>query len=69
LWLDFWTSFLSYSPNLSFSYLDDFVADIGKWTGNCVGKSTKSLVNFDGNWVDGFEQCTDVETIALAAQN
>ena len=42
-------------PNMSFSCLDDFVADVGKWAGNCVGKSTENLVNFDGNWVDGFE--------------
>jgi len=43
--LDFWTSFLSFTPNLSFSYLDDFVADVGKRAGNCVGKLAE-------NWVD-----------------
>jgi len=27
------------------------------------------LVDFDENWVDGFEQCTDVEAVVLAAQD
>ena len=40
--LDFWISFLSFSPNLSFSYLDDFVADVGKWAGNCIGDSVEN---------------------------
>ena len=65
--LDFWTSFLLFSSNLSFSYLDDFVADVGKWAGNCVGMSTEIVVDFDGNWVDGFEECTDVKAVVLVA--
>ena len=34
---------------------------------DCVDKSTENLVDFDGNWVDGFEQCTDVEAVVLVA--
>ena len=67
--LEFWTRFLLFFPNLTLSYLDDFVADIGKRAGNCVGKLTENLVDFDGNWVDVFEQCTDVEAVVLAAQD
>jgi len=65
--LEFWTRFLSFCPNLTLSYLDDFVADVGKRAGNCVGKLTENLVESDGNWVDGFVQCTDVEAVVLAA--
>jgi len=60
---------LSFSPNLSFSYLDDFFADIGMRAENCVGKSAGNWVDFDENWVDDFEQYIDVETIVLAAQD
>jgi len=52
---------------MSFFYLDDFVADVGKRAGNCDGKSAENLVDFDGNWVDGLEQHIDVETVVLAA--
>ena len=65
--LDFWTSFLSFFLNLSFSYLDDFVVDVGKRVGSFVGKSIENLIDFDGNWVDEFEQHIDVETVVLAA--
>jgi len=54
---------------MTFSYLDDFVVDVGMLAGNCVGKSTENFVDFDGNWVDGFEQCTDMEAVVLAAQD
>jgi len=67
--LKFWIRFLSFFSNLPLSYLDDFVADIGKRAENCVGKSIENLVDSDGNWVDGFEQCTDMEAIVLAAQD
>ena len=30
---------------------------------------TKILVDFNRNWVDWFKQCTDVETVILAAQD
>ena len=66
--LEFWTSFLSFFSNLLFSYLDDFVADVGKRAGNWVGKLAENWVDFDGNWVDEFEQHIDVETVILAAQ-
>ena len=49
--------------------MGDFVADVGKRAGNYVGKSTENLVDFDENWVDGFEQCTDVKVVVLAAQD
>jgi len=65
----FWTRLLSFFPNLTFSYLDDFVAAIGKWAASCVGKLVKNLVDLDGNWVDVFEQCIGVEVVALAAQD
>ena len=67
--LDSWTSLLSFSPNLSFSYLDDFVADVGKCARNCVSTSAENWVDFDGNWVDEFKQHIDVETVVLAAQD
>ena len=67
--LEFWTKFLSFFPNLILFYLDDFVADVGKRAGNFVGMLIENLVDFNGNWVDEFEQCTDVETVVLAAQN
>ena len=66
--LEFWTSFLSFFPNLTLSYLYD-VADVGKRAENCVGTSTENLVDFDGNWVDGFEQCIDMKAVVLAAQD
>jgi len=66
---DFWTSFLSFSSNLSFSYLDDFVTNVGKQVGNCIGKSAENWVDFDRNWVDKFEQHIDVETVVLATQD
>ena len=72
--LDSWTSFLSFYPNLSFSYRDDFVADVGKWAGNYDGELVenwvdfdRNWVDFDGNWVDEFEQHIDMETVILAA--
>ena len=38
-------------PNLSFFYLDDFVA-AGKRVENCFGKSAENLIeNFVGNWL------------------
>ena len=67
--LEFWTSFLPFFPNLTFSYLDDFVADVGRWAESWVGKSIENLVDSDENWVYGFEQCTNVEVVALAAQD
>jgi len=67
--LEFWTSFLSFFPNLTLSYLDDFVADVCKWAGICVHTSTENLIDFDENWVDRFEQCTNVEAVVLAAQD
>jgi len=42
---------------------DDFVADVGKRVGKCVDKSTENLIDFDRNWVDEFEQCTDMEIL------
>ena len=67
--LEFWTSFLSFFPNLSFSYLDDFVADEGKQARNYVGKSAKNLVDFVENGVNEIEQHIDVKTVVLAAQD
>jgi len=52
--LDFWTSFLSFFRNLSFSFLDDFVADVGKRAETCVGKSTENLIDFDEIGLMGF---------------
>jgi len=67
--LEFWTRFLSFFPNLAFSYLDDFVADVGKWAGSCVCKLVENLVDSDGNWVDVFEQCTGMKVVTLVAQD
>jgi len=50
-------------------YLDDFVADVGKWGGSCVGKLVENLVDSDENWVDVFEQYTGVEVVVLAVQD
>ena len=60
---------LEFGQGLTLSYLDDFVADVGKRAGSCVGKLTENLVESNKNWVDGFEQCTDVEVVTLAAQD
>ena len=75
--LEFWTRFLSFFQNLTLSYLHDFVADVGKRVGNCVGESVENWVDFDENWVDEsdenwvdeFEQHIDVKTVVLAAQS
>jgi len=65
--LEFWTRLLSFFSNLTFSYLDDFVADVGKWAESCVGKLVENLVDSDENWVDVFEQYTSAKVVALAA--
>ena len=65
--LEFWIRFLSFFTNLTLSYLYDFVANVGKRAGNYVGMSTENVIDFDGNWVDGFEQCTNMEAVVLAA--
>ena len=54
---------------MSFFYLEDFVADVGKRAGNYVGKSTENLVDFDRNWIDGFEQHINVKTVVWVAQD
>jgi len=50
---------------LSFFYLDDFVADVGKRARNCASKSAENLVDFHENWVDVFDQHIDMETVVL----
>ena len=47
--------------NLSFFYLDDFVA-VGKQTKNCVSKSAE-------NWVGESKQQIDVKNVVLGAQD
>jgi len=67
--LEFWTRFQSFFSNLTFSYPDDSVADVGTWARSYAGNSIENLVDLGGNWFDEIERCTDVEVVALAAQD
>ena len=67
--LDFWTRFLSFFPNLTLSFLDDFVADVGKQAGSYVGNLIENFVDSNENWVDETERCIVVKVVALVSQD